>query len=171
MVDRWYVLIMYLLSGPPSFCTASTKRSCSSGVHFSRGLASVERTRPASPPPCRRNCFSGGKPDLEDRCWLWPWSCCWWYIICHQRIPCYMEYIVVEQQTLPSFSEINKREEAHLTRSVPVLYWNVCLQAAHSWLLGSLAALPVFSLSASISSNQWVVLWSSGSETTFGFSN
>ena len=55
---------------------------------------------------------------------------------------------------MPSFSHVNKRVEAHLTCSVPVMYWNVCLQAAHSWLLGSLAALPVFSLSASISSNQ-----------------
>jgi len=80
---------MYLLSGPPSWFTASTKRSCSSGVHFNLGLASVESTSPGSAgivPPCRSKCLSGGNVCLEDRKWLWLWSCCWWWYICNEDI-------------------------------------------------------------------------------------
>lgn len=80
---------MYLLSGPPSWFTASTKRSCSSGVHFNLGLASVESTSPGSAgilPPCRSKCLSGGNVCLEDRKWLWLWSCCWWWYIWHGDI-------------------------------------------------------------------------------------
>lgn len=80
---------MYLLSGPPSWFTASTKRSCSSGVHFNLGLASVESTSPGSAgmlPPCRSMCLSGGNVCLEDRKWLWLWSCCWWWYIWHEDI-------------------------------------------------------------------------------------
>lgn len=39
----------YVLSGPPSCETASTKRSWSSTVHRRRGLGSVVKTRPESP--------------------------------------------------------------------------------------------------------------------------
>uniref|UniRef100_A0A0A9EQT5 Uncharacterized protein n=1 Tax=Arundo donax TaxID=35708 RepID=A0A0A9EQT5_ARUDO len=38
------------LSGPPSWATASTKRSWSSAVHRRRGLGSVVRTRPPESP-------------------------------------------------------------------------------------------------------------------------
>ena len=43
----------YSLSGPPSLVTASTKRSCRSGVHRSRGLGSRDSTTPpiAAAPP------------------------------------------------------------------------------------------------------------------------
>lgn len=40
----------YLLSGPPSLVTASTKRSCRSGVQRSRGLGSRDSTTPAPTP-------------------------------------------------------------------------------------------------------------------------
>lgn len=43
---------MYILSGPPSCVTASTKRSWSSTVHRRRGLGSVVRTRPDPESPC-----------------------------------------------------------------------------------------------------------------------
>lgn len=43
-------MIWCSLSGPPSCATASTKRSWSSTVHRRRGLGSVVRTRPESPP-------------------------------------------------------------------------------------------------------------------------
>jgi hypothetical protein len=44
----------YSLSAPPSLVTASTKRSCRSGVHRSRGLGSRDSTTPPigpAPPP------------------------------------------------------------------------------------------------------------------------
>ena len=42
-------LVVCILSGPPSWATASTKRSWSSTVQRKRGLGSVVRTRPESP--------------------------------------------------------------------------------------------------------------------------
>lgn len=45
---RWYICVG-ILSGPPSWATASTKRSWSSTVQRKRGLGSVVRTRPESP--------------------------------------------------------------------------------------------------------------------------
>lgn len=71
------------LSAPPSWLTASTKRSCRSGVHLSLGLASVERTRPdESPAPAAA--FPGWRNKWVSEEWmLFPllcwWCCCWWW--------------------------------------------------------------------------------------------
>lgn len=64
----WLRVGMCLLSAPPSWLTASMKRSCRSGVHFSLGLASVERTSVESS-------YSG---ILVEAWMLFP--CWWWYI-------------------------------------------------------------------------------------------
>lgn len=49
-MDRIFICVcVCLLSGPPSWATASTKRSWSSTVQRKRGLGSVVRTRPESP--------------------------------------------------------------------------------------------------------------------------
>ena len=80
---HFVVRIIYLLSAPPNWLTASTNRWCNSGVHFSLGFASVERTNPESPcvlPPCRNRCRSIGKAVLVVKSSLGPW--CWWYIFC-----------------------------------------------------------------------------------------
>lgn len=77
------ITFLYSLSAPPSWVTASTNLSWRSGVHFSLGFASVDRTSPESPgplPPWRNKCLSEGIDILEEglmffpRCWLW------WYM-------------------------------------------------------------------------------------------
>ena len=81
------IRILYLLSAPPNWLTASTNRWCNSGVHFSLGLASVERTSPESPwafPPRKNRCCSIGKDVLVVKSSLGPW--CWWYICCRKNM-------------------------------------------------------------------------------------
>lgn len=91
-----WCIVVDSLSAPPSWFTASMKRSWRSGVHLSLGLASVERTSPESSGQlsgCRSRCVSGGMAILFEEeewmflawCWCWCWCWCrwwwWWYII------------------------------------------------------------------------------------------